>query len=96
MAPNWITYGIVYRLLMGPKRWADVQALLTQVNTYIFMYMCVCACVRGCMGGVIAVSMYIYSMCVYGRCSARCVRGWVLLLLFSCIYNMYTQAHQSN
>ena len=32
MAPNWITYGIVFRLLMAQARVAEVQALLTQVR----------------------------------------------------------------
>lgn len=32
VAPNWITYGIVFRLLMAQARVAEVQALLTQVR----------------------------------------------------------------
>lgn len=35
VAPNWITYGIVFRLLMAQARVAEVQALLTQVRIYV-------------------------------------------------------------
>lgn len=38
VAPNWITYGIVYRLLMGQNRVAEAQALLTQVRICIYPY----------------------------------------------------------